>query len=276
MARTGNAISVNRYATRTSWPASMSPLPSRAVPASSTASTPSTGSDSMTGSNSPRTRPTAVIVSRSSSEAVRKRSVSEALPAERLDDQRAVEGLVRDAADLAALLLGQRHQGRHPARVEDGQPGDRGEDDRADEREHRVGDEEQAERGDEHEDHTDGERERRDRVPGRLDVAVGVGQQLAGRVLRVPGQRQLEVAPGHPAAVGGLQPVLHDPGAEPAGDDPDDLQGGDQHHREEGDRQRGHHDLAVLDAGDDDPLGDGAEDVRLADGGEGEQRAADR
>jgi hypothetical protein len=120
------------------------------------------------------------------------------LPAEGLDDQGAVEGLVRDAADLAALLLGQRHQRRHPARVEDRQAGDGREDDRADQRQHRVGDEQQAERGDQHEDHADREGERRDRVPGRLDVAVGVGQQLAGRVLGVPGQRQLEVAPGHP------------------------------------------------------------------------------
>ena len=71
----------------------------------------------------------------------------------------------------------------------------------------------------------DGEGERRDRVPGRLDVAVGVGQQLAGRVVLVPGQRQLEVAPGDAPAVGGLQPVLHDPGAEAAGDDADDLEG---------------------------------------------------
>ncbi len=54
----------------------MLPLPTRAVPTSSTTSTPTVGSASITGSNSPRTRPIAALVSRSSRAAAAKRSVS--------------------------------------------------------------------------------------------------------------------------------------------------------------------------------------------------------
>ena len=72
------------------------------------------GSASSIGSNRPRTRPTATFASRSSSAPGRNRSVSLGLPAERLDDQRAVEALVRDLADLGAQLLG---AGRQRARA---------------------------------------------------------------------------------------------------------------------------------------------------------------
>ena len=53
----------------------------------------------------------------------------------------------------------------------------------------------------------------------RLDVGVGVGQQGAGGVPLVPGQRQRQVAAGDRAAVAGLQPELHVAGAEPAAED---------------------------------------------------------
>ena len=57
-----------------------------------------------------------------------------------------------------------------------------------------------------------------------LDVGVGVGQQLPGRVPVVPGQRQLQVLPGDPRGGTGLQPVLHDPGEEAAAGHADRLE----------------------------------------------------
>ena len=140
------------------------------------------------------------------------------LAAQRLDHQRAVERLVRDLADLGPQLLGPGHQRRHAALVEHVDDDDQREDQQADDGQHRVG--ERSARPTAMtsiDDHADGHRQRRDRCPGGLDVGVRVGQQLAGRVLLVPRQRQPEVLPGDPAAVRGLHPVLHDPGARAAG-----------------------------------------------------------
>ena len=67
---------LNRYATLTSAPTVVSPACSRSPPTSSTASVPNVGSASMIGSNRPRSRPTRIIASRSSSERCRNRPVS--------------------------------------------------------------------------------------------------------------------------------------------------------------------------------------------------------
>ena len=274
IARTGKASSVNRYATRTSWPASMAPLPTRAVPTSRTTSTPSVGSASMTGSNRPRTRPTRTRVSRSSCARSRNRAVSSASRPSVLTTSAPSKLSWATPRHLAAQLLRAGHERRHPAAVDDGERRDGREDDGADEREHRVGDEQQPERDDEHEDDAHRERERRDRRPGRLDVGVGVGQQLAGRVLLVPGERQLQVAAGDPAAVRRLQPVLHQAGAEPAGHDADDLEHRGHHDGQEGQAEGGGRGVAPLDRRHDDAVGDGAEHVRLADRRQREQPAA--
>ena len=61
-----------------------------------------------------------------------------------------------------------------------------------------------------HRDRADRHRQRRDRRPRRLDVGVGVGEQLAGGVALVPLERQPEVLTGDGAAVVGLHAVLHD------------------------------------------------------------------
>ena len=124
------------------------------------------------------------------------------LAAQRLDDERAVEALVRDLGDVGAQLLGAGHARRHPALEDDV--------------ESRTG------RGRRPGRSAPGPSRRgapwtsattsmtttpraigsgANDVPGRLDVGVGVGQQLAGRVAVVPGQRQPEVLTGDPAAV---------------------------------------------------------------------------
>ena len=142
-----------------------------------------------------------------------------ALPAEGLDDQGTVEGLVRDLADLGAQLLGAGGDGRQPSLVVDVEAEDRREDDEGDRGEYEVG-QGHGDRGDdEHDDHAQRHGQRREREPDRLHVGVGVGQQLPGGVALVPGQRQAEVLPGDAAAVGRLEAVLHDPGRGPAYDD---------------------------------------------------------
>ena len=146
------------------------------------------------------------------------------LPAQGLDHEGGVEALVGDLADLGAQLLGALHARAHHLRVDDVDDEDQREDDQPDEREQRVG-EEQRHHGDrDHHQRAAGERQRRDEEPGRLDVGVRVGQQLAGGVALVPGQRQPQVLAGDPAAVVGLQPVAHDPGEQPAAEDADDLE----------------------------------------------------
>ena len=69
------------------------------------------------------------------------------LAAERLDDEPAVEALVRDLGDLGAQLLRDGHQRREVALVEQVQHDDRREHDEADERQHEVGEHER-DRGD--------------------------------------------------------------------------------------------------------------------------------
>ena len=98
---------------------------------------------------------------------------------------------------------------------------------------HDVGDEHLDDRDHHHRDRADRHRQRRDRPPGRLDVGVGVGEQLAGRVPLVPLHRQREVLPGDRAAVVGLHAVLHDAGAEAAGDDADRAQDRDAEEQRE-------------------------------------------
>ena len=141
---------------------------------------------------------------------------------------------------------------------------------------HDVGDEHLDDRDHHHRDGADRHRQRRDRPPGRLDVGVGVGEQLAGRVALVPLHREREVLPGHRAAAVRLHAVLHDPGAEPAGDDADRAQQG--HAEEQGehrDQQVGP-DLAVLEGRQQHVVGRPAEHPGVGDGQRAEEQAADR
>ena len=109
------------------------------------------------------------------------------------------------------------------------------EDEQADHGEHEVGEQHLHDGDHHHRDGADRHRQRRDRAPGGLDVGVGVGEQLAGRVALVPLHGQAEVLAGDRAAVVRLHAVLHDAGAQAAGDDADRPQDG---HAEEQRRPR--------------------------------------
>ena len=104
---------------------------------------------------------------------------------------------------------------------------------------------------DEHDDDAEGHRQRGEDVPRRLDVGVGVGQQLARRVLVVPRERQAEVLPGDLAPVRRAEVVHGDTAGEPASDDADD---GDEHDAGEDTADRttaARGDVASLDGGGD-------------------------
>ena len=76
IARTGKAITMNRYATLTNSVTPTAPCCSRAVPTSSTTKVPTCGSASSNGSNMPRSRPTRISASRSCSARCWNRAVS--------------------------------------------------------------------------------------------------------------------------------------------------------------------------------------------------------
>ncbi len=153
------------------------------------------------------------------------------LPAHCLDHQRAVEALVGDAADLGPEPLGASLTGRHPAGVGHVEREQRREHRQADQGERPVGDEQRGHGADQHHQRADREGQRGDRVPGRFHVGVRVGQQGAGGVPLVPGQRQLQIAAGDPAPVVGLEPVLHVARAEPPAEDADHPQHADAEQR---------------------------------------------
>ena len=199
-----------------------------------------------------------------------------ALTTQGLDHHRAVEGLVGDLADLGAQLLGPGHQrGREPLVGEVGDDHGR-EDEQPHDRQHDVGDEHLHDRDHHHRDRADRHRERRDRPPGSLDVGVGVGEQLTGRVPLVPLHREREVLPGDRAAAVRLHAVLHDAGAEPARHDADRAQQRDAEEQRQHRDEQAAVDLAVLERREHDVLGRPAEHPRVGDGQRAEEHAADR
>ena len=199
-----------------------------------------------------------------------------ALAAEGLDDHGAVEGLVGDLADLGAQLLGPRHQRRGGPLVEHRGDRHRREDQHPDEREHDVGEQHLDDRDDQHRHRADRHRQRRDRAPRGLHVGVRVGEQLPGRVPLVPLHREGEVLAGDRAAVVRLHAVLHDAGAEPAGDDADRAEQGHADEQPEDRPEDRGGDLAVLERGQHGVLGGPAEHPRVGDGQRAEEDTAER
>lgn len=184
------------------------------------------------------------------------------LAAEGLDDQRAVEGLVGDLADLGAQRLGAGGHGGDAALEGDIGGEQEGEDHEADEGEDRVGDEHGDGRDQEQEDTADDHGQGGQRLPGGFDVGVGVGQQLPGGVAVVPGQGEAEVLAGDLAAVAGLHAELHEPGEQPPGAQSDGLEHADTD--EQGGRRRecGGGGAALGEGGEDGGVGDVAENGR--------------
>ena len=198
-----------------------------------------------------------------------------ALPAQGLDHHRAVEGLVGDLADLGAQPLRPGHQGRGEPLVGEVGDHDQGEDQHPDQGQHHVG-EQHLDHGDRHHHHgAERHRQRSNRAPGRLDVGVGVGEQLAGGVALVPLHGQGEVLPGDGPSGVGLHPELHDPGAEAPRHDADRTEDGDAEEQREHGPEQGGVDLAVLEGGDQHVVGGPAEHPGVGDGQQGEQHAAD-
>jgi hypothetical protein len=173
---------------------------------------------------------------------------------------------VGDLADLGAQLLGAPHPRAHLLRVDGVDDEHQREDDQADQRQPRVGGDQRGHGDADHHDRAAREGQRRDEEPGRLDVGVGVGQQLPRRVALVPGQRQPQVLAGHPAAVLGLQPVAHDAGEQPPAEDAEDLQDGDAEDGGRGQGERTGGGDAVVQGREDDAVGDPAEHVGAGDG----------
>jgi hypothetical protein len=172
---------------------------------------------------------------------------------------------VGDLADLGPELLRPLHARAHHLRVHDVGHEDEREDDQSDEREQRIGEEQDDDRDGDHHQRPAREGQRCHEEPGRLDVGVGVGEKLTGGMALVPRQRQTQVLAGDAAAVVGLQPVAHDPGEETAADDADDLQEchADDRQRRQGQRRgrRG----SVRERGQQHPVGDLADDVGAGD-----------
>ena len=158
------------------------------------------------------------------------------LAPERLDDDGALEALVRDGGHVGPQLLRAHHEGGHPALEHDVDREDGGHDEQPHRPEHEVGREHRAGRDHDHHQDAEGHRQRRHDLPGGLDVGVGVGQQLARGVPVVPGQRQPQVLTRDRPPVPRLEPVHRRPtgrapadhpdrrGQRDAGERPDDVQ----------------------------------------------------
>ena len=196
------------------------------------------------------------------------------LPAHGLDHERAVEALVRDRADLRAQLLRRGHPGRDAPGVQHVDAQQRGEQRDADQREYPVGQEQRAHGRDQHDDRADRERERGDREPGGLHVGVRVGQQGAGGVPVVPGQRQAQVPPGDPPPVPGLQPGLHGPGTQPPAEQSQHLAHAHGQDRGGAEDDRGGTDVVVVERRHDGATDHGTDHERAADGEQAEHDAA--
>ena len=113
---------------------------------------------------------------------------------EGLDDQGAVEALVGHRRHVAEALLAERGRVLHPPLEDQVEDQDGRDHEQAEGGQERVG-QEQPDRGrPQHDQHPGGERQRRQDLGGGVQVALGPRQQLARRVLVVPGQRQPVVA----------------------------------------------------------------------------------
>ena len=211
----------------TTSPGSAAPLRTRSTPTPSTASTPRLGRLSRSGSNAARMRPARMPSSRSSRALAAKRSVSWL-------SRPSVLTTIAPSKDSWAISLSSARSAW--MRVKIGEDSrwkttlttiTSGKTSRPDERHREVGEQHLGDRDDHHRQRADRHRQRRDRRPCGLDVGVGVGEQLAGRVALVPRHREREVLPGDLAPVGACIRYCMIAGAEPPRHDADGPQDGD-------------------------------------------------
>jgi hypothetical protein len=93
-------------------------------------------------------------------------------------------------------------------------------------------------------------------------------------VLLVPRDGQLQVARGDPAAVAGLEPILHGARAEPSAEDADHLEHRHAQHRRGRAAEGAGADPTLVERRHDHVPDDGADDVGAGDGHQAEQAAA--
>jgi hypothetical protein len=150
------------------------------------------------------------------------------LAAHGLDHHPGLEALVRDLRDLGPQLLGAGHAWGHVALEDHVGEEECREDRQPDDRHDAVDEDHLHDPGDEHDDDPEGHGQRREDVPGGLDVGIRVREQLARGVAVVPRERQPEVLPGHLAAEVRADVVHGQTRGDAPGDDPDHVQ---HHHR---------------------------------------------
>ena len=197
------------------------------------------------------------------------------LPAEGLDHERTLEGLMGHVGDVGPQLLGPADARRHGPLVEAVGHDQQRQHRERDRRQHGVGGEHGHPGHQEHDDHAEAERQRREDPERGLHVGVGVAEQLSGGVAVVPGQRQAQVLSADGTPVAGLQPVLGDGRVATTDDDAQRGQDADHGHRPRGGPRLPGPDLAPLERRDEHPVGHLAQHPAAAGQGRPEHRRAD-
>jgi hypothetical protein len=148
------------------------------------------------------------------------------------------------------------------------EPGQERQHQRPDGGQDQVGEEQRGGGQHDQQDHGHGERDRVEDLGGRLDVGLGVGEQLPGRLGLVVGQRQHPVAVDHPGPQGLRDPGRGEPGEEAARHDPEGVDDGDPDDGQGTERDRGGADPAAVEGGQQDLVGDPAQHDRAGHRGE--------
>ena len=152
----------------------------------------------------------------------------ERLGAERLDDEGAVEALVGDGRDVRRAVAAPARPGASTLRWYTTFMATRaGKTVKPDQRQPQVGGQQPHDRQHDDDDHAGRVRQRVQHLGGGVDVAAGVGEQLAGRVAPVEGVRHLLVAAHDLLAQRGLDAGAGDRGRHAAHDDAGRLEQAD-------------------------------------------------
>ena len=222
MNRIGHDSRPNSATKPTSWPGVMAPVETRHAP---TAMQERAAERREGVERRPRTwpgpcppRPARARSSSARSPSLRRLGV---LAPERLHDERAVDRLVGHRRDLADPLLGALGRSLDALGERPVHHRERREQQRAHERQPRVGQQQRDHREDRERDHAGGERDRPEHVDRRLHVGLHVREQLAGGRLAVVLELELAVAVGDPPAERRHHALARHAAVVPADHDPD-------------------------------------------------------